>query len=167
MITKSYSKTGRSCRVTFKIPAEQAKAQAAAVLGEFNGWNADLHPMERRKDGSFSATVTVETGRPYRFRYLLDGRHWTNDEAADALVPNQFGGEDSVLSLDEAVQTETVAEKAGKKPAPVSKSGRSATPAKVAKSAGKAAKAPAKAEKKAAPAPKAPRAGKRSAQKEH
>src|SRR5437763_7535223 len=110
MITKSYSKTGRSCRVTFKIPAEQADAQAASVLGEFNGWNADLHPMERRKDGSGSATVTVETGRPYRFRYLLDGRHWKNDEAADALVPNLFGGEDSVLSLDEAAKTETVAE---------------------------------------------------------
>src|SRR5205823_2061090 len=83
-------------------------------------------------------------------RYLFDGRHWTNDEAADALVPNQFGGEDSVLSLDEAVQTETVAEKAGKKPAPTSKSNRSATPAKGAKSAGKAVKAPAKAEKEEA-----------------
>jgi len=144
MITKSYSKTGRSCRVTFRIPAEQAKAQAAAVLGEFNGWNADLHPMERRKDGSFSATVTVEAGRPYRFRYLLDGRHWTNDEAADALVPNQYGGEDSVLALDEAVR-----------PAPPAR----AQPAKTAKAAkaGKTAKAPAK----------PPRAGKRSKPKEH
>jgi 1,4-alpha-glucan branching enzyme len=165
MITKSYSKTGRSCRVTFKIPPEQAKAQAAAVLGDFNGWNADLHPMEKRKDGSFSATVTVETGRPYRFRYLLDGRHWTNDEAADALVPNQFGTEDSVLSLDEAVRTETVAEtKTVKKAAAAAKNSEPAPVAKPAK-AGKA-KAPAPAKAKKAPA-KAPRGGKRSEPKEH
>jgi len=161
MITKSYSKTGHSCRVTFKIPAGQAEARAIAILGDFNGWNADAHPMERRKDGSWSATVTMEAGRPYRFRYLLDGRHWSNDDGADSAVANQFGSEDSVVALD-----------AQEPAAPVEK--KAATP-KAAKPAAKAAKGngkpaakgarAAKAQPKAA-APKARKAGKGSAARE-
>ena len=128
MITKSYSKTGRSCRVTFKIPAGQAEAKSIAVLGEWNGWNADTHPMEKRKDGSWSATVTMDAGRPYRFRYLLDGRHWGNDEGADSSVVNQFGSEDSVVALEVQPPAAPV-EKAKKAPA-----------AKAAKPAAKTAK---------------------------
>jgi 1,4-alpha-glucan branching enzyme len=160
MISKSYSKTGRSCRVTFKIPAEQVDAQVArsvAVLGEFNGWNADATPMEKRKDGSFSASVTIEAGRPYRFRYLLDGQRWANDEAPDAMVPNQFGSEDSVLSLEEAGRPEPVAAQKA------TGAGKSVKPAKSARNGGRPGKAPAKAAKTT----KAPRAGKRSEPKEH
>jgi 1,4-alpha-glucan branching enzyme len=167
MITKSYAKTGRSCRVTFKIPAEQADAQAAAVLGEFNGWNADTHPMERRKDGSFSATVTIDAGRPYRFRYLLDGQRWKNDEAADALVPNQFGTEDSLLSLDEATRTETVAEtKTAKKAAASARSAKPEKAGKTTKAEAKSAPSPAKTAK-APKAKPAPRAGRKGEPQEH
>lgn len=103
MLKKSYSKTGKSCRVTFKIPADQlptdTEADHVAVLGEWNAWDAASHPLVRRKDGSYSTTISLEAGRDYRFRYLLDDSTWRNDDAADALVPNHFGGEDCLLSL--------------------------------------------------------------------
>jgi hypothetical protein len=44
-------------------------------------------------------TVDLAAGRAYRFRYLLDGQRWDNDWAADAYVPNSFGGDDSVVDL--------------------------------------------------------------------
>jgi hypothetical protein len=44
-------------------------------------------------------TVDLEAGRAYRFRYLLDGERWDNDWAADAYIPNSFGGDDSVVDL--------------------------------------------------------------------
>ena len=152
MITKTYAKTGNSCRVTFKIPSGQAEVKSAVVLGEWNGWNADATPMKRGKDGSWSATVTIATGRPYRFRYLLDGRHWANDEGADALVANQFGSEDSVVSLD------------GEAPAapPVKK----ATAAKTAKPAKSNGKPAAKSAAKKPEAPKVRKAAKRRVEKE-
>ena len=154
MITKSYSKTGRACRVTFKIPAGQTEAQSIAVLGEFNGWNADTTPMEKRKDGSWSATVTMDAGRPYRFRYLLDGRHWVNDEGADSAAVNQFGSEDSVVALDAQAPAAPVEKKA-----PAAKVAKPAV--KAAKGNGKPAAKGAQAAKtaKAQPveAPKAPR----------
>ena len=93
---KSYTKTGRSCRVTFEVPA-QVDANTVALCGEFNEWDAAKHPMKRRKDGSFSVTVSLKPGSEYRFRYLVDGERWENDWEADKYVPNEFGTEDSVV----------------------------------------------------------------------
>lgn len=53
--------------------------------------------MKRRKDGTFSAAVTLEAGRRYRFRYLLGNGQWANDGAADDYARNEFGGEDSAV----------------------------------------------------------------------
>jgi 1,4-alpha-glucan branching enzyme len=99
VISKSFSKSGQSCRVTFKLGAEEAQAETVAVLGEFNDWDPKAHALTRRKDGGFSATFSLPAGREYRFRYLLDGTRWTNDAAADRQVPNRYGGEDSLLVL--------------------------------------------------------------------
>jgi 1,4-alpha-glucan branching enzyme len=98
MLKKSYSKTGQYCRVTFKTP-EEVNARTASLCGEFNDWDASAHPMKRLKDGSFSATVSLEAGCLYRFRYLLDGHRWENDWAADAYIPNEFDSDDSVVEV--------------------------------------------------------------------
>jgi 1,4-alpha-glucan branching enzyme len=93
---KEYTKTGRSCRVTFELPA-QINAETAALCGEFNEWDTTKHPLKRRRDGSFSLTVSLKPGNEYRFRYLIDGERWENDWDADKYVPNEFGTEDSVI----------------------------------------------------------------------
>ena len=95
---KEYTKTRRSCRVTFGLPSA-VDAQAAAVCGEFNEWDPAKNPMKRKKDGSFSLTISLKPGRTYRFRYLLDGERWENDWAADDYVPNEYGTQDSVISV--------------------------------------------------------------------
>ena len=74
-------------------------AQTAAVCGDWNDWSADADVMRRDAAGGFSLTVDLDAGRTYRFRYLLDGQRWDNDWAADAYVPNSFGGDDSVVDL--------------------------------------------------------------------
>ena len=98
MPSKSYSKTGRVCRVTFKLPREVA-AETACLVGEFNDWSGESHPMKRLKDGSFRAAVSLAPGRAYRYRFLLDGVRWENDWAADGYVPNESGAEDSVVKV--------------------------------------------------------------------
>ena len=98
MLKKSYSKTKRSCRVTFEMP-QQATAKNVALCGEFNDWNPSANPMKQRKDGRFSTTVSMAAGRSYRFKYLVDNQHWENDSAADSYVPNEFGSEDSLLRI--------------------------------------------------------------------
>jgi len=98
MLKKSYNKTGRSCRVTFKLNPE-VEAASAALLGEFNAWDESTTPMKRLKDGSFSATVSLEAGSEYRFRYLLDGQQWVNDPEPDSVVTNRFGSTDCVVAV--------------------------------------------------------------------
>ena len=96
MIKKSYSKTGNHCRVTFKIPPG-SKAKTAAVCADFNNWDQNTKPMTRTSTGSFFITYSLPSGRSYRFRYLMDGHRWENDEAADHYVANDYGSEDSVV----------------------------------------------------------------------
>ena len=98
MLRKSYSKTGAACRVTFDIPPE-AGACVASLCGDFNDWDPKANPMKKKKDGGFWLTVSLEAGRPYRFRYLLDEERWENDWEADQYVPNAFCTEDSVVEV--------------------------------------------------------------------
>ena len=98
MLKKNYSKNGNSCRVTFKLPAD-VNAEKVHLCGEFNEWSPTKHPMKQLKDGSFSVTVSLEPGQSYRFRYLLDDERWENDWDADAYVANQYGTEDSLISV--------------------------------------------------------------------
>ena len=79
-------------------------AQTATVCGEWNDWSAGADVMRRDAEGGFSLTVDLDAGRAYRFRYLLDDERWENDWAADAYLPNSFGGDDSVVDLTALAQ---------------------------------------------------------------
>jgi len=94
---KEYTKTRRSCKVTFELVAGDAKE--VTLLGDFNEWNASTHPMKRRKDGSFSLSISLKPGNEYKYRFFADGTTWLNDPEADKLVPNSFGTEDSVVTV--------------------------------------------------------------------
>jgi len=98
MIAKTYSKSASKCRVTFRLP-EEAATEEVCVLGEFNDWDPTTHPLKARKNGTFSTTVSLESGQSYRFRYLADGDRWLNDDEADGLDLNQYGSLDSILAV--------------------------------------------------------------------
>ena len=99
-IRKKYLKARPACQVTFVLPREAApEAESVCVLGEFNSWAQDAHPLKKHKNGDFTATLELETGRSYRFRYIIDGWKYENDWYADRYEPNPYGGEDSVVVL--------------------------------------------------------------------
>ena len=140
---KSRGARGR-VSVTFTIDPGVG-AQSAAVCGEWNDWSADADVMRRDAEGGFSVTVDLEAGRAYRFRYLLDGERWDNDWAADAYLPNGFGGDDSVVDLNalaeavpSAAKKAPVKKEAVKKTAPARAARKAAAPA--ARPTGKTAK---------------------------
>lgn len=98
MLKKNYLKNGRNCRVTFKYDNEE-NSKSATLVGDFNNWNMESSPMRRLKDGSFSVTVTLAVGQNYSFRYVLDGGTWVNECDADSYIANEYGGENSVISV--------------------------------------------------------------------
>lgn len=99
-LKKQFLKSKPVCKVTFKLTQEEAKsAKTVRVLGEFNDWDAKASPMKKLKNGGFTATLDLEAGKDYQFRYLLDDESWENDWAADKYVPSEASFEDnSVVS---------------------------------------------------------------------
>ena len=85
-------------RVSFRV-SHYIWADSIALVGEFNGWNTSSHPLSRtHDDGEWHISLVLNSNRSYRFRYLVDGREWMDDDHADGYVPNPFGGYDSVVS---------------------------------------------------------------------
>lgn len=97
-IKKQYLKSRPTCKVTFKLPKEAAsEARRVSIVGDFNNWDIDATPMKRLKSGDLTITIELETGREYRYRYLIDAAKWENDWSADRYEPNPFGCDDSVV----------------------------------------------------------------------
>jgi len=101
MIKKQFLKSKPVCKVTFSMPAEAApEAKEVKLVGEFSEWTESPIEMKKLKNGSFKTVVSLETGKEYEFRYVIDGDRWENDWEADAYRPNAITFEEnSVVSL--------------------------------------------------------------------
>lgn len=91
------------CKVTFKLPSDKAAgARRVYLVGEFNDWDPKATPMRKLKDGAFSATLDLEAGGRYQYRYLVDQKRWENDDSADSYAPTPYGdGENCIVDLTE------------------------------------------------------------------
>ncbi len=88
-LKKQYLKSKVICKVTFYLPKEAAEnAETANLVGSFNNWTLNTHPMQRLKNGDFKTTIELRPDSEYEFRYLLDGHKWINDWHADKYIPS-------------------------------------------------------------------------------
>jgi 1,4-alpha-glucan branching enzyme len=95
-ITKKYLKSKPVAKVTFKLPKEAApEAKKVTIVGEFNEWSQSKNAMKKLKNGSFSATLDLETGKEYSYKYLIDGETWENDWEADKYTSAGIGAEEN------------------------------------------------------------------------
>ncbi|MBK7623470.1 MAG: glycoside hydrolase family 13 [Kineosporiaceae bacterium] len=94
-----------SVLVAFELPAAVA-ADSVSLVGDFNDWSPAANPLARQDDGYFRTELRLPAGQRARFRYLLDGRRWENDWAADDYVPNGLGADDSVVDLTDVASIE-------------------------------------------------------------
>jgi 1,4-alpha-glucan branching enzyme len=94
-LTKKYSKDKSSCAVGFSLPAEAAGgARKLFLAGEFNAWSPTALPMRKLK-GAYRASVTLDAGQPYQYRYVTDAGVWLNDTEADCYVFSAFADADN------------------------------------------------------------------------
>ncbi|MGW7030897.1 isoamylase early set domain-containing protein [Streptomyces xanthophaeus] len=80
MLERTRSK--KRTEITFVLPAGHPAGEVS-VVGDFNDWQPGAHPMAGRPDGSRAVTVTFPVNQHHGFRYLADGGHWLDEEAAD------------------------------------------------------------------------------------
>lgn len=76
-------------KVTFTLSSDVvANATAGVLLGDFNNWDYSTGiSLKKQKDGSMKASTTLEAGRTYQYRYLLNDGRWVNDQHAEKFVP--------------------------------------------------------------------------------
>jgi 1,4-alpha-glucan branching enzyme len=96
-ITKQYLKSKPICKVTFSVPAEDAKK--VSVVGDFNNWSPKGSALKKLKNGTFKGTFDLPKESTYEFKYIVDG-NYVNEAEADRYQWNEFAGaENSVLVL--------------------------------------------------------------------
>ena len=97
-IKKQYLKSKPVCKVTFTVPAEDAKK--VAVVGDFNNWKANkASALKKQKNGNFKGTLDLPKEGSFEFKYIIDG-NYVNEPEADRYQWNDFaGGENAVLEL--------------------------------------------------------------------
>ena len=99
-LEKKFLKTKPVCKVKFSLSGDQySSASSILLVGSFNNWQLGENPFKKTKTGAWSASLELETGREYQFRYLIDGTRWENDPEADKFVPGGLGAENSVLAI--------------------------------------------------------------------
>lgn len=95
MVSKKFLKSKPVCEVTFQLPAE-IDAKKATLVGEFNNWDPAATPLKKVK-GIWKASLELEKGHEYQYRFLVNGDQWYNDQDADKYVPNNIDGDNSVV----------------------------------------------------------------------
>ncbi|MEP7237869.1 MAG: isoamylase early set domain-containing protein [Ferruginibacter sp.] len=96
MIQKTYFKTKDYCKVKFSFVLENA--ETVEVLGLNSDWeNAVI--LKKKKDGTFTAEVSLPKGTEQQFKYRVNNTEWINDTEADSELTNEYGGTNSVLVI--------------------------------------------------------------------
>jgi hypothetical protein len=96
MVQKTYYKTKDYCKVKFTFNVENA--ETVEILGLNSDWENSVI-MSKKKDGSFTADVSLPKNTEHQFKYRVNENEWLNEPEADKEVANEFGGINSVIVL--------------------------------------------------------------------
>ena len=103
MIKKRHLKNKGLCKVTFSLPLEAVQqGQEIRVVGDFNDWNWENGLRMKAAKTAYQATVDLEAGKKYEFRYQMGDGQWANDPEADGYTPSPYKGVHNCVVLTEA-----------------------------------------------------------------
>ena len=87
MSMNRYSAKNTVVPVNFSFAAPKAKQ--VQLIGDFNGWDQESHPMERTPDGAWFLQLSIHSGH-HRYLYLVDGEP-TLDPKANGITRTEEG----------------------------------------------------------------------------
>ena len=64
------------------------------LVGDFNDWNINSNPMDRKEEGEFSTVLDLEPGK-YVYKYLVDNK-WHNDSSSSESLIDEMGNVNSI-----------------------------------------------------------------------
>ncbi len=69
------------------------------LAGTFNGWSTEATRMSKVED-HFEIDLLLPVGK-YQYKFVADGE-WIADETAEGFAPDGFGGQNSVVTVDDS-----------------------------------------------------------------
>ena len=94
--TEARPKKGPTRKVDVVVRIKGAKN--VAITGDFTGWREDGIRLVKAPSGEWRTTVDLAPGE-YQYRLRVDGA-WVNPAEAEKRVPNSFGSENCILTVD-------------------------------------------------------------------
>lgn len=82
-------------KITFSFDAPYA--QNVCVVGAFNDWDENKHPLKKDASGLWTKSIMIEPGT-YEYKFVIDGS-WEIDPANSNVVENPFGSLNNVLRI--------------------------------------------------------------------
>jgi 1,4-alpha-glucan branching enzyme len=92
--TSAKEPTARSIDLALSAP----DAKAVAVVGEFNGWNVESHPLQRKDSETWHICLQLPPGT-YQYKFVIDGSRWEDDADNPNRTMNEFGTSNSILEV--------------------------------------------------------------------
>lgn len=93
--TIKFRTTEKKRRVKFSFI--ENGAEEVSLVGDFNSWNPEVHPMKKDKYGIWEKDLVIPPGR-YEYKFLVDG-NWAVDPKNKQIDSNCYGTYNSVLNL--------------------------------------------------------------------
>lgn len=84
-------------RGSVRIEFTRVGARQVSIAGSFNQWIPDKMPLSTDGQGKWMGSLSLPPGR-HEYLFVVDGQ-WLPDPNAAEVVPNPFGGINSVLSI--------------------------------------------------------------------
>jgi hypothetical protein len=82
-------------QVPFSVKLDGARE--VVVTGDFTGWSKEKVRLTPHGPGQWGAQLELPPGE-YQYRLIVDGE-WRDDPRGTRMVPNPFGGQNSILTV--------------------------------------------------------------------
>lgn len=94
-------------QVTFRFQPVISGVENVFLAGTFNDWNDSKTRMtDEDGDGAYQVTLLLPVGR-YQYKFVADG-NWITDENAAEFTDDGFGGQNSVIIVDDSFEDVTI-----------------------------------------------------------
>jgi len=80
---------------TFRFSAPAA--MSVLLVGDFTHWQRKGIPMQKSKDGIWTATIELPRGK-HHYRFIVDNE-WCDDPECTLRVPNPYGSHNMVVEI--------------------------------------------------------------------
>ena len=94
---KKVARTSGSRAVTKTLEYFAPEANTVAIVGDFNNWNPQSHPMQRMPDGAWRIEVSMHHGH-HQYGFVVDGV-LTLDPRAQGISRNEKGERVSLIAV--------------------------------------------------------------------